>query len=38
VAKIKEAFWEKVERAMTAIAFAEEGDLEDARKVIKKEE
>src|SRR3990172_1798595 len=31
VAKIKEAFMEKVERAMTAVAFAEEGDLEDAR-------
>lgn len=38
VAKIKEAFWEKVERTMTAVAFAEEGDLDNARKIIKKEE
>lgn len=38
VAKIKEAYWEKVERAMTAIAFAEEGMLDTARKIIKKEE
>jgi DNA-binding NtrC family response regulator len=38
VAKIKEAFAEKIERAMTAIAFAEEGDLDTARKIIKKEE
>ncbi|MBI5025780.1 MAG: response regulator [Nitrospirae bacterium] len=38
VAKIKEAFMEKVERAMTAIAFAEEGDLNTAQKIIKKEE
>ncbi|MBI4844344.1 MAG: response regulator [Nitrospirae bacterium] len=38
VAKIKEAFAEKVERAMTAIAFAEEGALDTARKIIKKEE
>lgn len=38
VAKIKEAFAEKIERAMTAIAFAEEGDLDTAQKIIKKEE
>jgi DNA-binding NtrC family response regulator len=38
VAKIKEAFMEKVERAMTAVAFAEEGDLDRAQKIIKKEE
>lgn len=38
VAKIKEAYWEKVERAMTAIAFAEEGLFDTARKIIKKEE
>ena len=39
VAKIKEAFSEKLERAMTvAAAFAEEGDFDDARKIIKKEE
>jgi DNA-binding response OmpR family regulator len=37
VAKIKEAFTEKVERVMNAIAFAEGGDLEDARKIMKKE-
>lgn len=38
VAKIKEAFAEKLERAMTAITFAEEGDFDTARKIIKKEE
>jgi DNA-binding response OmpR family regulator len=38
LAKIKEAFSEKLERAMTAIAFAQGGDLDDARKIIKKEE
>lgn len=38
VAKIKEAYWEKIERAMTAIAFAEEGDFDTAKKIIKKEE
>ena len=38
VAKIKEAFQEKVERTMNAIAFAEGGDLDTARKIIKKEE
>lgn len=38
VAKIKEAFAEKIERAMTAIAFAEEGDMDTAQKIIKKEE
>lgn len=38
VAKIKEAFSEKFERAMTAAAFAEEGFFEQAEKIIKKEE
>lgn len=38
VAKIKEAFAEKLERAMTAIAFAEEGAFDTARKIISKEE
>jgi len=38
VAKIKEAFQEKLERAMTAIAFAEEGVFDTARKIIKKNE
>jgi DNA-binding response OmpR family regulator len=38
VAKIKEAFMEKFERAMTAAAFAEEGYFEQAKKIIKKEE
>jgi len=38
VRKIKEAFNEKVERVMSAIAFAEGGDLEDAQKILKKEE
>ena len=36
--KIKEAFSEKIERAMSAIAFAEAGDFDEARKIIKKEE
>jgi DNA-binding response OmpR family regulator len=38
VRKIKEAFTEKIERVMSAIAFAEGGDLEDAQKILKKEE
>jgi DNA-binding NtrC family response regulator len=38
VRKIKEAFNEKVERIMSAVAFAEGGDLEDAQKILKKEE
>jgi DNA-binding response OmpR family regulator len=38
VRKIKEAFAEKIERVMSAIAFAEGGDLEDAQKILKKEE
>ena len=38
VRKIKEAFQEKVERVMSAIAFAEGGDLEDAQKILKKQE
>lgn len=36
--KIKEAYAEKIERAMTAITFAEEGDFDTARKIMKKEE
>jgi DNA-binding NtrC family response regulator len=36
--KIKEAFLEKIERTMSAIAFAEAGDFDEARKIIKKEE
>jgi DNA-binding response OmpR family regulator len=36
--KIKEAYAEKIERAMTAIAFAEEGIFETAQKIMKKEE
>lgn len=38
VAKIKEAYSEKFERAFTAAAFAEGGDLERAQKIIRKEE
>ena len=38
LAKIKEAFQEKLERAMTAIAFAEEGIFDRAQRIIKKEE
>ena len=38
VAKIKEAFMEKFERAMTAAAFAEEGYFDQAQKIIRKEE
>lgn len=38
VAKIKEAFQEKLERTMTAIAFAEEGIFDTAKKIINKEE
>jgi DNA-binding response OmpR family regulator len=38
VVKIKEAYSEKIERAMTAITFAEEGMHDTARKIIKKEE
>jgi|MudIll2142460700_1097286.scaffolds.fasta_scaffold10563_3 DNA-binding response OmpR family regulator len=38
VAKIKEAYSEKIERALTAAAYAEEGDIDTARKIIKKEE
>ena len=37
LAKIKEAYWEKFERAMTAAAFAEEGVFDEAKKIIKKE-
>jgi DNA-binding response OmpR family regulator len=36
--KIREAYTEKIERAMTAIAFAEEGIFETAQKIMKKEE
>jgi len=38
VRKIKEAFQEKVERVMSAIAFAEGGDIDDAKKIFNKEE
>jgi DNA-binding NtrC family response regulator len=38
IRKIKEAFSEKIERSMTAIAFAEGGDFDEAKKIIKKEE
>ena len=38
IGKIKEAYAEKLERAMTAIAFAEEGEFDTARKIIKEEE
>lgn len=38
VSKIKEAYSEKFERAMTAAAFAEEGAFEQAKKIINKEE
>jgi len=38
VAKIKEAFAEKLERAMTAITFAEEGVTDTAKRIIRKEE
>lgn len=38
LAKIKEAFSEKLERFLSAIAFAEEGDFDEAKKIIKKEE
>ncbi len=36
--KIKEAYAEKIDRAMTAITFAEEGVFDTARKIMKKEE
>jgi DNA-binding response OmpR family regulator len=38
LAKIKEAFSEKLSRFMTAIAFAQGGDIDEARKIIKKEQ
>ena len=38
VRKIKEAFQEKVDRFMSAIAFAEGGDIDDAKKIFNKEE
>lgn len=38
VAKINEAFQEKLERTMMAITFAEEGVFDTAMKIIKKEE
>jgi len=38
VGKIKEAYSEKIERLMSAIAFAEEGEFDTARKIIKEEE
>jgi len=36
--KIRKAFQEKLERTMSAIAFAEEGEFDTARKIIKDEE
>jgi DNA-binding NtrC family response regulator len=38
VSKIHEAFWEKVERTMTAAAYAEEGLTDTAAKIMEKEE
>jgi DNA-binding response OmpR family regulator len=38
LAKIKEAFSEKLQRVLSAIAFAEGGAFDEARKIIKKEE
>ncbi len=38
VGRIKEAYQEKLERAMTAIAFAEEGEFDTARQIMKKED
>jgi DNA-binding NtrC family response regulator len=38
VGKISEAYAEKLERMMTAIAFAEEGEFDTAKKIIKEEE
>ncbi len=36
--KIRRAFQEKLERTMSAIAFAEEGEFDTARKILKDEE
>jgi DNA-binding NtrC family response regulator len=36
--KIRKAFQEKLERTMSAIAFAEEGEFESARKIMKDED
>ncbi len=38
VSKIHEAFWEKVERTMTAAAYAEEGLIDTATSIMEKEE
>lgn len=38
VRRIKEAYTEKIERMMTAIAFAEEGEFETARKIVTKQD
>jgi len=38
VRRIKEAYSEKIERMMTAIAFAEEGELDTAQKIITKQD
>jgi len=38
VAKIREAFSEKVERVLDAVAYAEGGEADTARKILKKEE
>jgi DNA-binding response OmpR family regulator len=38
IRKIKEAFSEKIERAMTAITFAQAGVFDEAKKIIEKKE
>lgn len=38
VTRIKEAYWEKVERYMTAAAMAESGDFDTARNIMNKKE
>ena len=38
IAKIKEAYSEKIDRALTAATFAEAGDFDRAQRIIKKEE
>jgi len=38
VRRIKEAYNEKIERMMTAIAFAEEGEFDTAQKIITKQD
>jgi len=38
VRRIKEAYNEKIERMMTAVAFAEEGEFDTAQKIITKQD